>query len=140
MSTYFARPIGQFWLVVYNQFIFIGFEETFSRWTVHFFSLLFIGQFSFVFHLVTIRVVNLLEWTETGLITGSDQTVRVVHSCNRWIKRNNNLSQKKKKKKKKKNENAYACIFRSVAFSCARLHITYMSSLRIFFRAISETR
>ena len=43
---------------------------------------LVIGQFSFpCFSFDTIRVVNLPEGTETDLITGSDQTVRDVHSC-----------------------------------------------------------
>ena len=48
---------------------------------------LVIGQFSafhwsvqsFCFLLVTFRVVHLLERTETGLITASDQTTRAVH-------------------------------------------------------------
>ena len=34
------------------------------------------------FSLVNLQVVNLPERTETGLITGSDKTVRAVHSCN----------------------------------------------------------
>ena len=32
--------------------------------------------------MVTSRVVNLLERTESDLITGSDHTLRPVHSCN----------------------------------------------------------
>ena len=39
----------------------------------------------FFFSLVTIRVVNSPERTETDLITGLDQTVRAVHSCNSWF-------------------------------------------------------
>ena len=36
------------------------------------------------FSLVNLQVVNLPERTETDLITGSDKTVRAVHSCNDW--------------------------------------------------------
>ena len=32
--------------------------------------------------MVTLRVVNLPERTETGLVTGSDQAVWALHSCN----------------------------------------------------------
>ena len=35
-----------------------------------------------LFFIVTIRVVNLSERTETSVITGSDQTVRVVYKYN----------------------------------------------------------
>ena len=38
-------------------------------------------QLFFVFSLVNLRVINLPGRTETGLITGSDKTVRAVHSC-----------------------------------------------------------
>ena len=60
--------IGQFCLVIHNQANFYLFS-----WT-H----LLIGQLRFhCFSLVTIRTVK-TELTETGLITGSDQTVRAV--------------------------------------------------------------
>ena len=55
-------------MVLYNQFNFIGFEELSS--SIQFLSV----------SLVNIRVVNLPERTETGLVTGSDQTVQTVHS------------------------------------------------------------
>ena len=51
---------------------FICFKETSSYWSV---------QFFLSFSLVTIRVVNLPERTETGFITGWDQIVRAVHNC-----------------------------------------------------------
>ena len=41
--------------------------------------------------LVTTEVVNLPERTKSGLITGSDHTVRAVHSCNSWFLRNINV-------------------------------------------------
>ena len=59
-------PIGQFWLVLYDQSNFIGFQDTPSYWSVQFF------------------ISHLPERTETGLITGLDQidaiTGSVVHS------------------------------------------------------------
>ena len=68
-------PIGQCWSVLNNLF-----NSSILR------KHLVIGQFSFLcFSLVAIRVVNLPERTETGLITASDQTVRAVHSCNCWL-------------------------------------------------------
>ena len=64
-------PIGQFWLVLYIiDPTFISFEEPSSYLSV---------QFS-LFSLVTIGVVNLPEQTKMGLITGSDQSVHVLHS------------------------------------------------------------
>ena len=41
-----------------------------------------VSSVALYFSLVNLRVVNLLERTETGLITRSDKTVRAVHSCN----------------------------------------------------------
>ena len=58
-------PIGQFWLVL----LLVSRKH------------LVIGQFSLslnCFSLVTIWVVNLPEWTEMGLITGSDQTAWTI--------------------------------------------------------------
>ena len=41
-------------------------------------------EFSLFFLLVTIGVVYVPEWIESGLITGLDQIVRAVRSCNSW--------------------------------------------------------
>ena len=49
----------------------IGFEEASSFWSV---------QLFFCFSLVILRVANLPERTETGLIFGSDKSVRALHS------------------------------------------------------------
>ena len=41
-----------------------------------------IGMFSFFcFSFVTIRVVNLPEQTETGIISGLEKTVQAEHDC-----------------------------------------------------------
>ena len=47
---------------------------------------LVVGHFSFSLYFIGRHtVVNLPERIETGIITGSDQTVRAVHSCNSWF-------------------------------------------------------
>ena len=52
------------------------------------------GSVVFGQHFVTTRVVHLPKWTETNLVTESDeagliidldQAVRAVHSCNTWF-------------------------------------------------------
>ena len=49
----------------------MGFGKTSSYWSVQIFCSSF----------VTIRVVNLLERTKMGIITGLDKTVQVEHDC-----------------------------------------------------------
>ena len=52
---------------------FIGFDDNSSQ---------LVSSVLLCFSLITTRVINLPEWTEPGLKTGSDQTVLAVHSCN----------------------------------------------------------
>ena len=58
-------PMGQFWLVLYNQSTVIIFEENIY---------LLVSS-------VTVQVIHLPEQTEIGLIAGLDLTVQAVHSC-----------------------------------------------------------
>ena len=69
--------IGQCWLVPFNQSNFYRFFRNHLVIGQCTFSLYFIGHHT--------GIVNLSEQKETDLITGSDQVVRVVHSCNSFL-------------------------------------------------------
>ena len=68
--------VGQLWLMIYKK---IQPLSVFGVVNLPKLSLFFMG------HRLGQWVVNLPERTESGLIAGSNQTVRAVHSCNSWF-------------------------------------------------------